>query len=140
MNASTTDTPREEPLFGTLVMMLSSTALHHLGRGVEPGGEAQVDLRGAEAMIDLLEMLERKTQANRTERESRMLAAALTEVRMAFVQATEGAPPSGDAKTAPAAEPEAQPPAPEADVQPPGPQAPPSSGDGREPRYHKSYG
>ena len=126
-----TGSPHDEPLFGTLVMMLSTSALHHLGLGAGSGAEAPVDLRGAEAMIDLLEMLDRKTKTHRTAGESRMLAAALTEVRMAFVQATE-APPE-------AAAPEPETPAPDGDA-PPGtpPSAPP--GDGREPRYHKSYG
>ena len=141
MNAST-ETPQGEPLFGTLVMMLSTTALHHLGHGAEPGSQPAVDLHGAEAMIGLLEMIERKTKGNRTADESRTLTAALTELRMAFVRATsdEASAAADDTEPTPepaaaAAEPAERPEAKASDDV-----VPPKGDEGREPRYHKTYG
>jgi hypothetical protein len=139
MNASN-ETPQGEPLFGTLVMMLSTTALHHLGHGAEPGSQPAVDLRGAEAMIDLLEMIERKTKGNRTADESRMLTAALTELRMAFVRATSEAPAAAEDAAEPAPEPSVPEPAEDREAKAADDGAPPKGDEGREPRYHKTYG
>ncbi len=139
---SESTTTTENPLFPQLVMMLSSSALQHMGRAPGPGGEApSVDLRSAEYMIDLLEMLESKTAGNLAAPEKSVLTEALAAVRMTFVQAAE----QGGAPASPEEEPlategqttEAPPPADTSEDTPP-PSASPD--EGSEPRFHKSYG
>jgi hypothetical protein len=61
-----------------------------LGLGLLPNPatkKAEVQLGQAKHAIDLLTMLEQKTQGNRTPHESEELDAALHELRMAFVTA-----------------------------------------------------
>ena len=135
----TGDKGANDPLFAQLVMMFSSAALQHMGMAPGPGGEAPArDLRSAEAMIDLLEMIERKTKGNLEETEKKMLSEALAAVRMAFVQATSGQNASAPAPEAPAEEPESpDAPAPDTNVK----SADPTPRDGdAEPRFHKTYG
>ena len=134
-------TATENPLFPQLVMMLSSSALQHMGRAPGPGGEPPtVDLRSAEYMIDLLEMLEKKTAGNLAVPEKRVLTEALAAVRMAFVQAAEQggatAPPAEDPLASEGQTPTAPPPAASSEIAQPSS----SSDEEAEPRFHKSYG
>jgi len=131
-----------DPLFAQLVMMFSSAALQHMGMAPGPGGEAgTVDVRSAEAMIDLLEMIERKTKGNLEAGETKMLAESLAAIRMAFVQATSaqkgGEPPPASADGKKPEPPSGQAPADDGNVK----SADPSPRDGdEEPRFHKTYG
>lgn len=61
-----------------------------LGLGLLPNPvtkKAEVQLSQAKHAIDLLTMLEQKTQGNRTPQETEELSAALHELRMAFIAA-----------------------------------------------------
>lgn len=76
--------------FSMLVQSLAITALHHLGRIADPatGEPGAVDLVLAQQNIDILELLETKTQGNLAADESRLLAGLLYEVRMHYVEAS----------------------------------------------------
>jgi len=68
--------------------MLYSDALVNLGQVPDPvTGERHRDLEHARFVIDLLDMLQEKTEGNRTTEESAVLEEVLATVRMAFVQA-----------------------------------------------------
>jgi hypothetical protein len=78
-----------EPDLVGLLLSLAAQASALLGMG---GGEGDaeeaappVDLAGARGMIGLLEVLERKTQGNRTPEEEQVLRGILYELRMAYL-------------------------------------------------------
>lgn len=78
----------EEPSgFETLVSYLSTTAMFQLGLMAGPGGERiPADMPNAHRTIDLLQVLQEKTQGNLTANESRLLDDVLYELRMTFVE------------------------------------------------------
>ena len=73
--------------FETLVSYLSTTTMFQLGLLAEPGGERiPPDMPNAQRTIDLLQVLQEKTQGNLTPNESRLLDDVLYELRMTFVE------------------------------------------------------
>lgn len=75
------------PGFEALVSYLSTTAMFQLGLIPGPSGEhVPADLPDAKRTIDLLEVLQEKTQGNLTVGESQLLEDVLYELRMSFVQ------------------------------------------------------
>ena len=85
---------RTHPLFGGLVESLASQALMFMGAMRDPmTGQAQQDLQQAQAMIEMLGMVEEKTKGNLSKEEADMLKQVLDEVRMHFVRITQPAPP-----------------------------------------------
>lgn len=123
MNESQPSEP--DSLFLRLVSMFGATAMQHLGKWPDSGaGPAEIDLPGARFAIDMLEMIESRTRGNLTGPESRALGDTLTALRLEYVRAADGSPP-----TPPPSSP--QPPPPE-----------PGKGDAAPdpPRFHKSYG
>jgi hypothetical protein len=94
----------QELQFLGLVDMLSSTALAALGKLADPetGQPSEVDLDQARVMIDLLNVLQVKTEGNLTDRERRTLESLLTSLRLTYVdevnrQKESGKDSSGDA-------------------------------------------
>jgi hypothetical protein len=93
---STPDKPPSEPRspyngdfpgFETLVSYLSTTAMFQLGLIPGPSGEhIPADMPNAKRTVDLLEVLQEKTQGNLTASESRLLDDVLYELRMSFVE------------------------------------------------------
>ena len=81
-------------------MSLSTSAMLQLGLLEDPEqGAVAADPVAARQTIDLLGVLEEKTRGNLSEREQGMLEQVLTELRLAYVQVTGGAPaapPTGD--------------------------------------------
>lgn len=76
-----------QPSFATLVLSLSTQALMCLGEIPEsPGAEPRQDLGVARHVIDLLGVLEKKTEGNLTEDEHALLERILYDLRMRFVQ------------------------------------------------------
>lgn len=118
--------------FVELIMMQAQQAAMFLGRMPNPqSGEPEVNLEYARLFIDQLEMLQEKTKGNLSNEETQVLSGVLSDLRLAFVQASAGG--------APAAAPVKDTPAPEA------PQvAQPSASADPEPesrkRFSKSYG
>lgn len=73
--------------FSTLVLTLASSAQSALGVAPDPmSGQVQVNLSQAKHMIDLLGMLESKTQGNLSAEEAQLLQAVLSDLRMRFVE------------------------------------------------------
>ena len=73
--------------FETLVSYLSTTTMFQLGLIAGPGGERiPPDMPNAQRTIDLLQVLQEKTQGNLTPNESRLLDDVLYELRMTFVE------------------------------------------------------
>lgn len=80
-----------EPSFGTLLISLSTQALMHLGEIPDlEGGEAPRDLAAARHIIDLIAVLERKTQGNLDADEAALLERILYDLRMRFVAISRG--------------------------------------------------
>ncbi|MCX8050689.1 MAG: DUF1844 domain-containing protein [Chlorobi bacterium] len=65
-------------------------ALVALGHVPDPSsGEHKTDLDSAQMAIELLEVIEERTRANRTEDEEHFLLQALTQLRLGYVQLRE---------------------------------------------------
>lgn len=90
--ADKTPPEREPPFeasFASLIVMLSSTALVHLGEVPDPlSGEKKQDLRQAKGAIDLLDLLKEKTRGNLTKEEEGLLEELLYDLRMRYLRAT----------------------------------------------------
>jgi hypothetical protein len=82
-------TPEEEvPAldFSSFILSLATTAMVHMGEVPDPAtGQAQENHEAAKQMIDILSMLEKKTEGNLTEEETRLMAGILYELRMKFL-------------------------------------------------------
>lgn len=77
--------------FSTLLHSFAISALYHLGIAPGPDGKpAAPDLTLAKQNIDILEVLGEKTQGNLTEEEGQLLEGILYEVRMRFVEVSQG--------------------------------------------------
>ncbi|MFN8598955.1 MAG: DUF1844 domain-containing protein [Candidatus Binatia bacterium] len=80
-----------EPSFGTLLISLSTQALMHLGEIPDlEGGQPRLDLAAARHIIDLIAVLERKTQGNLDADEAALLERILYDLRMRFVAISRG--------------------------------------------------
>ncbi|MCP5467694.1 MAG: DUF1844 domain-containing protein [Deltaproteobacteria bacterium] len=74
--------------FHSLLISLAASAQAALGLGNSPLGEsAEKNLVQAKQAIDLLDMLERKTQGNLSREEDQILKALLYELRMLYINA-----------------------------------------------------
>ncbi len=139
-------------LFTSMVSMLTMTAMHQLGKIINPAtGKAETSLEAAQATIDMLDMLDAKTRGNLDEEERKMLLDTLTMLKLNYVETSKSTPapgqkpPKTDAGKQPAA---AEQPAdagdsktdngsaPAGQDQPPPETKPPQS----ESKFHKSYG
>lgn len=97
-NTPTSDPVKEREMaqkFVQLVMMQAQNTLFVLGKIASPDGRSMPpDLASAKMFIDQLEVLEYKTRGNLIPQEEKILKEALTQVRLAFVEASGGTPPS----------------------------------------------
>jgi hypothetical protein len=83
------DYPLPPASLETLVSMLATQAMVSLGALPNPiDGEAQVHLPQARHFVDLLTVLDEKTNGNRTAGESAMLDGLLHQLRMAVLEAS----------------------------------------------------
>jgi hypothetical protein len=78
--------------FTAFVISLASSAAMHFGDLQDPAGgsRAEPNLEGAKQMIDILALLEAKTKGNLTIEERQVLEQVLYELRMRFVEASNG--------------------------------------------------
>jgi hypothetical protein len=85
----------QEFTFASLVLSLSTSALLHLGMAPRGEGDApaeskrEVNLPMARQVIDILEVLEIKTQGNLDKEEVAMLEQVLHDLHMRFVEAAD---------------------------------------------------
>lgn len=75
--------------FTTFVLSLSTAALQNLGVSLENDAEHCVNLALARQTIEVLEMLQKKTEGNLDDDERRLLGNILYDLRMRYVQAAE---------------------------------------------------
>ncbi len=81
--------------FAQLVMMQAQNILYLLGRLPGPHGQtAPPQLQEAKMLIDQLEMLQAKTKGNLSNQEQKLLDNSVTQMRLAFVEASGGTLPS----------------------------------------------
>ena len=87
--------PLDDPAsFLSLIMSLASNAAASLGMMPHPvTGESGVDLNTAKHWIDVLGMLEEKTQGNLEEQEAQVLETLLADLRMQYVSFTSAPTP-----------------------------------------------
>ncbi len=72
--------------FFQLMLSLHSAAMYQMGKVVSPiSGKIERDLSAAKSSIDMLEMLQRKTQGNLVDDEKKLLDRILYELRMNYV-------------------------------------------------------
>jgi len=81
--------PIPEMSFERLVQSIYMQTLLQLGLAGEPESTPQVDLLGARSSIDMLGIIEQKTKGNLTESETKLIEAALFEMRMGFLEITQ---------------------------------------------------
>ncbi len=86
-------------MFAELVNLLALQAAVALGGYQGPGGDRiPPNPATAKHHIDLLEVLDKKTEGNLTEEEKRLLSGILYELRMQYVQAVSAPPPPDQEK------------------------------------------
>jgi hypothetical protein len=125
--------------FIEFVMMQAQNAAFMLGQIPHPQtGKAEVNLEVAQLLIDQLVMIQEKTRGNLNSDESRILAGAISNLQIAFVEAIREEPSSKEAS-----QPEAPPQAEQKSQEPQKPQEPPAvespEADGKK-KFVKSYG
>jgi hypothetical protein len=76
--------------FTAFVLSLSTAALQQLGVPTTEGEDPCVDLQLAQQTIDILDMLQKKTEGNLSAEESKLLGNVLYDLRMRFVEASRG--------------------------------------------------
>jgi len=88
-----TDTEAGNPQlisFTTFVLSLSTAALQHLGISLtEEEPECVPNLELAKQTIDILEMLEKKTEGNLSDEEKKLLTNILYDLRMRYVKSAQ---------------------------------------------------
>jgi hypothetical protein len=76
--------------FSSFILSLYSSGLVQLGKVEDPStGKTSTNLDLAKHTIDMIAMLEKKTQGNLTHDEENLLKALLSEIRLAYVEAKE---------------------------------------------------
>jgi hypothetical protein len=120
--------------FIEFVMMHAQNAALFLGQIPNPKtGEAEINLDLARMFIDQLEMIQEKTRGNLTNEETTVLRNALSNLQMAYVEASGAAGPQR------AAEPEAPQPPPSQPATGAAEQAPPIASSEPDTESHKKF-
>lgn len=79
--------PGEEELFSYLVSTFYSSAWMQMGKMANPmTNKVEKDMEQAQFTIDLLDMLKKKTEGNRTEEEEKLISRAIKELKMNFME------------------------------------------------------
>lgn len=127
-------------LFAQLVMMFSTSALQHLGKIANPATQkAEVNLDAAQATIDMLDMLQAKTEGNLDDEERRMLKDTVSALKLNYVETSRSAEAESPEPEAPPTE-TAEPPAAEPQAAAEGSSIETSSErEEKQPRFHKKY-
>ena len=134
MTEQYTEKEINKALFAQLVMMLSSSAMHQLGKLVNPSThKAEIDLEGAQITIDMLSMLHEKTKGNLDKDEESMMQSILSSLQMNYVETMQSAPKPEEKNEQPAQD---TPPASQKDG---GADGNPKT-ETKDPKYRKSYG
>jgi len=74
--------------FSTFVLSLGRSAVINLGNLPHPGDDAvDVNLPAAKQIIDILEVLQEKTEGNLDADENKLLTSLITDLRLKYVEA-----------------------------------------------------
>ncbi|MCI0706128.1 MAG: DUF1844 domain-containing protein [Ignavibacteriae bacterium] len=77
---------KDTALFTGLVLTFQAAAMQYMGKIKNPATDnIERNLEQAQAMIDMLDMLVRKTKGNTNEDEKRFLSSALQELKLNYV-------------------------------------------------------
>ncbi len=88
-NSSDTDKARETFLFQHLVVMFQALALQQMGKLTSPiTGKVERDLHQAKITVDMLGMIQKKTEGNLDENEKRILDTVMMELQMNYIDET----------------------------------------------------
>ena len=84
---TTSSSQMPEMNFATFIFSLNHSALVHLGAVKDPtSGETVKDLALAKQTIEILSLLQEKTQGNLSEEETKMLESILYDLRIIYVR------------------------------------------------------
>ena len=84
---------RDEALFLSIIYSFHAAAMQQMGKIANPfTGKVERDLDAAHGTIDVLAMLQKKTEGNLTERERRVLTGLITELQLNFVDESKRGP------------------------------------------------
>lgn len=77
---------REQALFSALLFSLHSAGMQQLGKIINPmSGKIERDLEQAQATIEMMELIKKRTIGNLDDYESRLLGRLLAELQMNYV-------------------------------------------------------
>lgn len=71
--------------FTTFILSMSTSCMIHLGEIAAPEGGTELDLEAARHTIEILQMLDRKTEGQLTGEEDRMLAHVIDDLRTRYL-------------------------------------------------------
>ena len=87
--SNNTDKARETFLFQHLVVMFQTLALQQMGKLTSPvTGKVERDLHQAKITVDMLGMVQKKTEGNLDENEKKILDTVMMELQMNYVDET----------------------------------------------------
>lgn len=91
-----TGNEREQALFGALVFSLHAAGMQQMGKLMNPmTGKVERDLEQAQATIEMLDMLKKKTAGNLSDYETKLISRLLAELQMNYVDEINQAQKSG---------------------------------------------
>ncbi len=97
-SADIPDSPLPPPSLAMLATTLGMQAMAALGVAPDPlTGKTEARLNQARHLIDMIQMLQEKTQGNRTPEETTILDSLLHELRMGYVAVAQHTPPASPA-------------------------------------------
>jgi len=89
-------------MYYQLVLSLQASAMQHMGKVMSPvSGKVERNLDAARYSIDVLEMLQRKTQGNLSAEEKKLIEHVLYELRLNFLDETGKGEPEDKAAESP---------------------------------------
>ncbi len=96
-SSNNTDKPRENFLFQHLVVMFQTLAIQQMGKLINPiTGKVERDLHQAKITVDMLGMLQKKTEGNLDENEKKILDTVMMELQMNYIDETARAGKEGE--------------------------------------------
>jgi hypothetical protein len=100
-SSNDTDKARETYLFQHLVVMFQTLALQQMGKLVSPiTGKVERDLHQAKITVDMLGMIQNRTEGNLDENEKKILDTVMMELQMNYIDETARAGEEEEAGTA----------------------------------------
>ena len=81
------DDKQNSEMFQGLVISLAAATMQHLGKTLSPvTNKIEKNLPAAQSTIDMLDMLEAKTQGNLSANEAKLLKSILAELKLNYVE------------------------------------------------------